>query len=87
MITLLIYLFIWGFTLLSTLYRSYHDRQCYVQRKPVHSVGQGSVLYTADQRQVTTIFLTVGRARNQSPASEVGGESVTTLPLWPQLLC
>ena len=33
-------LFIWGFTSLSTLYRSYHDGQ----RKPVHTVRQGSVL-------------------------------------------
>ena len=40
----LIYLFIWGFTLLSTLYRSYHDGLLEGQRKPVHTVGQGSVL-------------------------------------------
>ena len=41
---ILIYLFIWGFTSLSTLYRSYHDRELEGQRKPVHTVGQGSVL-------------------------------------------
>ena len=33
-----IYLFIWGFTSLSTLYRSYHDGQWEGQRKPVHTV-------------------------------------------------
>ena len=33
-----------GFTSLSALYRSYHDRQFYGQRKPVHTVGQGSEL-------------------------------------------
>ena len=38
------YLFIWVLTSLSTLYRSYHDGQFYGQRKPVHTVGQGSVL-------------------------------------------
>ena len=38
------YLFIWGFTSLSTLYRSYHDGQLEAQRKPVHRVRQGSVL-------------------------------------------
>ena len=37
-------LFIWGFTSPSTLYRSYHDGEFYGQRKPVHTVGQGSVL-------------------------------------------
>ena len=31
-------------TSLSTLYRSYHDGQFGGQRKPVHTVGQGSVL-------------------------------------------
>ena len=39
-----IYLFICGFMLLSTLYRSYHDGKLEGQRKPVHTVGQGSVL-------------------------------------------
>ena len=38
-------LFIQGLTSLSTLYR---------ERKPVHTVGQGSVLQNADQRQATT---------------------------------
>ena len=42
------YLFIWGFTSLSTLYRSYR-----------------------------------GYYGDRTPASEVGGESVTTLPPWP----
>ena len=37
-------LFIWGLTSLSTLFRSYHDGQLEGQRKPVHTVGQGSVL-------------------------------------------
>ena len=41
---LMCYLFIWGFTSLSTLYRSYHDRYLEGQRKPVHTVCQGSVL-------------------------------------------
>ena len=36
--------FIWGFTSLSTLYRSYHDGLLEGQRKPVHTVRQGSVL-------------------------------------------
>ena len=40
---LCIYSFIWGFTSLSTLYRSYHDGWLGGQRKPVHTVGQGSV--------------------------------------------
>ena len=40
----LIYLFIWVFTSLSTLYRSYHYGELEGQRKPVHTVGQGSVL-------------------------------------------
>ena len=39
-----VFLFIWGFTLLLTLYRSYHDGELEGQRKPVHTVGQGSVL-------------------------------------------
>ena len=39
-----IYLFIWGFTSLSTLYRSYHGGWLEGQGKPVHTVGQGSVL-------------------------------------------
>ena len=38
------YLFIWSFTSLSTLHRSYHDGNLGGQRKPVHTVGQGSVL-------------------------------------------
>ena len=29
-----------------------------IKRKPVHTVGQGSVLYTADQVQATTSFPT-----------------------------
>ena len=36
-------LFIWGFTSLSTQYRLYHDGKYCGQRKPVHTVGQGSV--------------------------------------------
>ena len=32
------------FTLLSTLYKSYHDGKLEGLRKPVHTVGQGSVL-------------------------------------------
>ena len=35
------------------------------------------------QQQATTSFPTLGRAGNRTPASEVGGESVTTLPPWP----
>ena len=42
----------------NTSYRSYHDGQFYGQRKPVHTVGQGSVLKTADQQQATTSFPT-----------------------------
>ena len=38
------YLFILGFTSLSTMYRSYHDGLMEGQRKPVHTVGQGSAL-------------------------------------------
>ena len=34
-------LFIWGFTSLSTLYRSYHDGWLEGQRKPVHRVQFG----------------------------------------------
>ena len=49
---------------LSTLYRSYHDGWSEGQRKPVHTVGQGSVLYTADQRLGTTSFPTLGWAGN-----------------------
>ena len=37
-------LFIWGFMSLSTMYRSYHDGYLEGQRKPIHTVGQGSVL-------------------------------------------
>ena len=38
-------LFYLGFNVtFNTLYRSYHDGQFYGQRKPVHTVGQGSVL-------------------------------------------
>ena len=39
-----LHLFTWGFTSLSTLYRSYHDGYLEGQRKPVHKVHQGSVL-------------------------------------------
>ena len=39
-----IYLFIWGFTSLSALYRSCHNGQFCGQTKPVHTGGQGSVL-------------------------------------------
>ena len=53
-----IYLFIWGFTSLSSLYRSYHNGELEGQRKPVHTVGQSSVLLTVDQRQATTSFPT-----------------------------
>ena len=35
--------------------------------------------------QATTSFPTWGHAGNRTPASEVGGESVTTLPPWPRL--
>ena len=51
--------------------------------EPVHTLRQASALLAADQRQATTSFPTWGRAGNWTPASEVGGESVTTLPLWP----
>ena len=37
-------LFLWGFTSLSTLYRSYHDASLEGQRKPVRTVGD-KVLY------------------------------------------
>ena len=37
----LIYLFTWGF---NDLYSSYYDTYLCGQRKPVHTVGQGSVL-------------------------------------------
>ena len=39
-----LYLVIWGFALLSTLYRSYHNGWFCRQRKPVYTVGQDSVL-------------------------------------------
>ena len=39
-----IHVFIWGFTSLSMLYRSYHDGWFCGQREPVYIVGQGSVL-------------------------------------------
>ena len=70
-----IHLFIWGFTSLSTLYRSYRNQYIQFVR----------VLYckTADQRQATTSFPTWGHAEDRTPPSEVGGESVTTLPPWP----
>ena len=35
------------------------------------------------QRQATTSFPAWGRAGDWTPASEVGGQSVTTLPPWP----
>ena len=38
------FLFLWGLTSLSTLYRWYHDGWLEEQRKPVHTVGQGSIL-------------------------------------------
>ena len=38
------WLFIWDFMSLSTLDRSYHIGEFGGQRKPVHTVGQGSVL-------------------------------------------
>ena len=34
-------------------------------------------------KQTTTSFPTWGQAGNQTPISEVGGKSVTTLPPWP----
>ena len=37
-------IFIWVFTSLSTLYRPYHDGWLEGKRKPVHTVGQASVL-------------------------------------------
>ena len=38
-------MFLFGcFTSLSILYRSYHNEELEGQRKPVHTVGQGSVL-------------------------------------------
>ena len=39
-----IYFFILVLTSLLTLYRSYHNREFYGQRKQVPTVGQGSVL-------------------------------------------
>ena len=38
--------------------RSYHNEQLEGQRKSAHTVGEGSVLQTADQRQATTSFPT-----------------------------
>ena len=38
--------------------RLYCDEKLEGQKKPVHTVGQGSVLLTADQWQATTSFLT-----------------------------
>ena len=55
---------------LATLYRSYHDGKLEGQWKPVHTVGQGSVLYTADQRQATTRFPTGGQAGNRTGRQE-----------------
>ena len=43
---------------LSTLYRSYHNGKLEGQRKPVHTVGQGYVLLTAEQQQASTSFPT-----------------------------
>ena len=40
----LFYLFNWDLTSLSTLYRSYHNRLFYGQRKALDTVGQASVL-------------------------------------------
>ena len=53
---LLIYfiLFIWVLTSLSTFYRSYYNGEFNGQRKPVHTIGHGSVLYTAYRRDTTT---------------------------------
>ena len=45
----------------------------------MHTVGQGSVLLTADQRQATTSFPPLGLGFDPQ-ASEVGGECVTTVP-------
>ena len=41
-------LFIW--VLVSTLYRSYHERWLYRQVKPVHAIGRGPVLKGSDHQ-------------------------------------
>ena len=37
-------LIVWVLMSLSTMYRSYHERYIYGQRKPLQTVDQGSVL-------------------------------------------
>ena len=72
-----------GFMSLSTLYRSYHNGKLEGQRKPVHKLVK--VLYCklpTNGKQLPAL----GSAVNRTPASEVGGESVTTLPPWPPTL-
>ena len=51
----------------------------YGQRKPVHTVGPGSVLHTPDH-QTTTNFPTYGPGF-ETPTSEVGGKCVINAPL------
>ena len=66
----------------NTLYGSYHDELLEGQRKPVHTVGQGSVLYTADQRQATTSFPTLGQAGNRNSDLRGGRREYYHWPPW-----
>ena len=63
------------------MYRSYHDRKLEGQRKPVLSVREGSVLPTND-KQLHAFPLEAVLGTEPRP-QRWGGESVTTLPLWP----
>ena len=72
-----IYLFIWGFTSLSTLYSWKGRGNQYIQFV--------RVLYCklpTNSRQLPAFPLEIPH-ENQTLASEVGGESVTTLTPWP----
>ena len=51
--------------------------------KPFHLEINVLCYFIADQWQATTSFPTSGRDGDRAPVSEVGGESVTTLPPWP----
>ena len=65
--SVLIYLYIFCFmSHVGHLYRLYCDGWLEVQRKPVHTVGQGSVLQTADQQQVTTSFFYLRSGRDSN---------------------
>ena len=71
-----VHLFIWALVSPSTLYRSYHEGSFCGQRKPVHTVGQGCILYGV----WALVF--------ELQTSEVGGEYLTASTVRPGgLLC